>query len=596
MSNTPSFSETSGLFLQLFRLVKPFHKSIVKGMLVGPIIGLLSIAPPYFTKLLFDRVAENYDVSLMMLLVAGIVAFSITSIIAEAVLHYYSNYLNIKLENTTQLLFFNHIQHLPFSFFYQRQVGEISSRFQEIKTALGSIHSFLNVVIGQGIYLLLVPPFLFYLNWKLAAAALIAVPFSTVAIYWMGKRLRSSWLNVVESHAEVEASQLEMLNQIVTIKVLQLEKTLYEKSSTQLTKVSDAHLRAQSLTIFLMIFDRAINALNIGLFTWLGWHYILQGELSVGDYVAFTAYIGYLRNPIMEIISLFTNFQEWAIHLKRIFDYLNIQPEQNPNLVEANVAPLQPLLQKQLQLNKVSFEYQGNKTALHKVSLTINRGEVIALIGGSGSGKSTLLRLLTCIEQGHTGEILFDGIPIEEIPLFDLRRQLGVVWQDVELFQGTLRENLTIGLPTIDQQWIEEIVELCCLTELVKSLPDGYDTFVAERGVTLSGGQRQRVALARALIRKTPLLILDEAMSNLDVETESNILANLFSHARRHQQTVLFVTHRVSTATLADRIYLFGGGKILDHGRHDELLATSVHYQKLHRLSENLSSYEETGS
>jgi ABC-type bacteriocin/lantibiotic exporter with double-glycine peptidase domain len=593
MDKTPNLSETASLFLQLFRLVKPYHKYIVKGMIIGPIIGLLSIAPPYFTKLLFDRVAENYDVSLMMLLVAGIVAFSITSAISEAVLHYYSSYLNIKLENTTQLLFFNHIQHLPFSFFYKRQVGEISSRFQEIKSALGSVHAFLDVVIGQGIYLLLVPPFLFFLNWKLALVALIAVPFSTLAIYWMSKKLRASWQSVIESHAEVEASQLEMLNQIVTVKVLQLERPLYQKTSSQLTNVLGAHMRAQSLTVFLMIFDKCINILNIGLFTWLGWHFILKGEMSLGDYVAFAAYVGYLRNPIMEMINLFTNFQQWAIHLKRIFDYLNLTPEQDPNTaISPTSLPSQPLLSRKLRLNNVSYQYQAEKIALKNITLEINKGEVIALIGGSGSGKSTLLRLLTCIEQGHSGEILFDERNIEDIPLFDLRAQLGVVWQDVELFQGTLRENLTIGMASVEQQWLEEIVELCKLTELITSLPQGYDTFVAERGVTLSGGQRQRVALARALIRKTPLLVLDEAMSNLDVETEAAIITNLFAHARRHHQTILFVTHRLLTAAQTDRIYLFDSGRILDCGTHEELIINSPQYQKLHKLSENSGVYE----
>lgn len=590
MPDTPNLAQTTSLFLQLFRLIKPYHKYIVKGIVAGPIIGLLSIAPPYFTKLLFDKVAENYDVTLMMLLVAGIVAFSITSVISEAVLNYYSSFLNIKLENITQLLFFNHIQHLPFSFFYKRQVGEISSRFQEIKSALGSVHAFLNVVIGQGVYLLIVPPFLFLLNWKLALVALIAVPFSTLAIYWMSNKLRTSWQNVIESHAEVEASQLQMLNQIATVKLLQLERPLYAKTSSQLTKVLDAHMRAQSLTAFLMIFDKSLNVLTIGLFTWLGWHFILQGEMSVGDYVAFAAYIGYLRNPLMQMIDLFTNFQQWAIHLQRIFEYLHLAPEQDPDLVNhLPLVPNQSILQQQLTLQHVSYQYHTGKIALKDISLQVKTGEIVAFIGGSGSGKSTLLRLLTRIEQGHSGDILFDGKAIENIPLSELRSQLGVVWQDVELFQGTLRENFTMGLPAVDQEWLDYIVDVCCLTEFAQTLPQGYDTPVSERGITLSGGQRQRVALVRALVRQTPLLILDEAMSNLDIETEAKIMANLVTHARQQQQTVLLVTHRVSTITLSDCIYIFDEGQILEYGNHAQLMSTSAHYQRLHQLSEDMN-------
>jgi ABC-type bacteriocin/lantibiotic exporter with double-glycine peptidase domain len=593
MNNVPSLSETAGLFVQLFRLIKPYHRNIAKVVLIGPIIGFLSIVPPYFTKLLFDRVADNHDLNLMTLLVAGIVAFSVASTVSEAVLKYYSSYLNIKLENTTHLLFFNHIQHLPFSFFYKRQVGEISSRFQETKIALSSIHAFINVVIGQGVYLLIVPPFLFLLNWKLALVALVALPFSVAAIYYMSSRLRASWKKVIESHADIEASQMEMLNQIVTIKVLQLERPLFLKTSSQLTNISGAHLHAQGVSASLVVFDKTINILNIGLFTWLGWSYILDGQMSVGDYVAFVAYVGYLRNPMMEMINLFANFQQWAIHLKRVFEYLDLKPEQDPNLVTIPALSLnQQFFESKIRLHDVSYQYQHDHFALKDVSLEVDKGDIVAIIGSSGSGKSTLMRLLTRIEQGHTGDIRFDAQSIEDIPLHMLRSQLGVVWQDVELFQGTLRENLTMGSTSVDQAWLEEIVDLCKLTDLIASLPLSYETLVAERGITLSGGQRQRVALARALVRKAPILILDEAMSHLDIETETEIFSNLISHARRNKQTILFATHRIFTAALADRIYVFDSGKVVGQGSHQELSTSSAIYQRLYKLSERAPDHE----
>jgi len=593
MPDNTHMSHSKNHFIELFRIIKPFHKDIAKGMVIGPVIGLLSVAPPYFSKLLFDRVADSYDVTLMLVLVAGIIAFSITSAISEAIASYYSNYLNIKLENTTQLLFFNHVQHLPLPFFYRRQVGEIASRFQEIKSALGSISAFLNVIFGQGIYLLIVPPFLFLLNWKLALVAIIAIPFSAIAVYWLASRLRTTWKHVVESHAQIDAHQVEMLNQIATVKVMQLERPFYDKASSQLTNILGAHMKAQSLTISFQIFDKCINILNIGLFTWLGWYFIIKGDMSIGDYVAFAAYIGYLRNPMKEVISLFTKFQQWAVHLDRVFEFLNCPPEQDPKLIQSPVAyDNAPLLKDRIHIRELDFHYNKEKQALHNISMTVNAGDIISLIGTSGSGKSTLLRLLTRIEQGHSGEIYVDDRPIDTIPIAHLRSQLGVVWQDVDLFKGTLYQNLTIGAPDVSKQHLDDIVQLCCLTQMIDSLPDGYNTKIAERGITLSGGQRQRVALARALLRSTPILILDEAMSHLDVETEAKVAANLIAHAKKNGQTVIFVTHRVSMATLADNIYLFKDGHIIGSGKHHELLSSSPHYQNLQRLSKDISSHE----
>jgi len=553
-------------------------------MLVGPLIALLSIVPPYLTKLLFDQVAFNYDVTLLSVLVCGIVAFSVTSAMYEAVLQYYTAYLNVKLENVMQLFFFDHLQHLPYSFFYSRKVGEMSSRFQEIKTALGSVDAFLRVVIGQGIHLILVPPFLFYLNWKLALVALVSVPFSVLAIYFANSKLRRSWKSVVESHAEVEASQLQMLNHILSVKVLQLEQHVFDKTSSQLTRVLGAHMQAQGLTVSLGVFEKVINILNLGLLTWVGWYLILKGEMSIGDYVAFAAYVGYLRNPILQVVDLFTHFQQWAVHLQRIFEYLHQKPEQAicSDKTDSEKAATAFGFKKDIVFENVSYAYSDTKVALSDISLSVSAGDVVAFIGMSGSGKSTLLRLLTRIEHGYTGNIYFDGRDVRDIPLKELRSLFGISWQDTDLFHGTLRENFTIGIVAeVDDVWLDEIVALCCLDEFVDSLEEGYETMVAEKGSSLSAGQRQRVALVRALLRKSPILVLDEALSNLDMLTEVKIIDNILAHAKRHGVTIIFVTHRVSTVKNCDHIYMLEHGELVESGSHNRLLEGSSRYREL---------------
>lgn len=556
------------LFLRLLALIKPYRKHILKGVIAAPLIGLLSLAPPYFTKLLFDYAGVSYDLSLMTLLVIGIFSFSIASALAEAALSYYSNYLNIKLESTLHLLFFNHVQHLPYRFFYQRQTGEIASRFQELKAALESVHSFLNITVGQGIYLLIIPPFLFWMHWQLALIAIATLPLNSAIIYWASKRLRHSWKQVVEAHANVEATQMQMLNQISTIKLLQLEARTYRKTSEQLTQVLGTHLRAQGVSALLQLTEKLFNLVSIGIFTWFGWRFVMRGEISLGDFVAFTAYIGYLRYPATDLIRFFSQFQHWAVHLKRIFEYLDTAPEQTPTQTLAAPTPATPCA-RVITMENLDFRYKTSEPILYRISLRINPGEIVAITGSSGSGKSTLLRLLSRIETGYQGLINIADTDLGTIPLQHWRAQISVVSQEVELFSGSLLDNLCMGAdvdldkPT-DKELLQQVIQLCCLDELIKSLTEGLDTDVSERGVSFSGGQRQRIAMVRALMRRTPYLLLDEATAHLDDATEKHMIKQLFAYAKAQQITLLIVTHNHWIAAQTDRRIQIERGKLID--------------------------------
>ena len=547
------------LFLRLFALIQPYRKHILRGVIAAPLMGLLSLAPPYFTKLLFDQAGVGYDYSLMTLLVIGILSFSIASALAEATLSYYSNYLNIKLESTLHLLFFNHVQHLPYRFFYQRQTGEISSRFQELKQALESVHSFLNITVGQGIYLLVIPPFLFWLHWQLALVAIATLPITSAIVYWTSKQLRNTWRHVVESHANLEATQVQMLNQIASIKLLQLEAHSYQKTSRQLTQVLHAHLRAQGISALLQLTEKLVNILSLAIFTWFGWRFVMRGEISLGDFVAFTAYIGYLRYPATDIIGFFSQFQHWAVHLKRIFEYLDTPTEQHPlQAIHPATTPDSARAPGSIQVRDVSFAYQADEPVLQNISLDIHPGELLAVTGTSGSGKSSLLRLLTRMETGYRGNISIAGQALDAIPLHLWRAQIAVVSQDVELFSGSLRDNLFLGT---GKQWdnredraaLQQVIRICALDELIANLAEGLDTPVSERGVSFSGGQRQRIALARALLRETPYVFLDEATAHLDPATETYVIDQLFTYLRNRGTSLLMITHNQAIAQQADR-------------------------------------------
>jgi ABC-type multidrug transport system fused ATPase/permease subunit len=273
------------------------------------------------------------------------------------------------------------------------------------------------------------------------------------------------------------------------------------------------------------------------------------------------------------------DFQQSAVSLGRMFEYLDLATEQPPELAYAPPAPIVHRLTGAITLDGVSFGYVPDRLALDNVSLSIPAGSITAIVGPSGAGKSSLLRLLSGMERPNTGTIAFDGRSLPELSLADLRRQLSVVWQEFSVLRGTMWENLTLGLTDVPRDVVDDAIRACQLSELVTSLPLGYETPIGEWGSTLSGGQRQRLMLARALIRNAPIFLLDEATSSIDVRTEREVLNEMF--ARLAGRTIVFVTHRVATAALADQVFLLDEGCLAAAGTHRQLLAEHDLYQRM---------------
>lgn len=577
----PSLKDAARQFVRLVGLIRPYWTRLIQGMALALVFGLVGMISPYLTKLLIDEVYPSEDVTLMHVLVAGMLALTLSTTLLASLRGYFSLYVNTRLNNATRLLFFNHLQHLEARFFEEHQVGEINSRFQDVGKALESIGKVFQTVFVQGVYLVLVPPVLLLLEWRLALVALVSIPLTFVITVVSGRILRRFWKRSSEAFADLNAFQIETLSHIRTFKTMGLEHRVYRRGHELIDAAMGHQLRAGGLGQLFGAANGVLRSLNMALFTWFGWTLILGRQMTLGDFMAFSTYIGFLYNPIHQFIQLFSDFQQSAIHLSRMFEYLDAPVEQEPVLAYTPPGPITHRLRGEFRFEDVTFGYDPERPVLREIDLTFPIGSVTAIVGPSGSGKTSLLRLVTALEHAGTGRVTVDDTPIERVPLPDLRRQIAVVWQEVSLLKGSLWENLTLGCEAEPaRSEVDEVMSLCGLDDVLAGLPEGYETTIAEWGSSLSAGQRQRVALARALLRGAPILVLDEATANIDVEREMEILRGVF--ADLHETTVLFVTHRMASAALADQICVLEDGRVTGFGKHRELLESCSTYQRLY--------------
>jgi ABC-type bacteriocin/lantibiotic exporter with double-glycine peptidase domain len=566
-------------FLRVLRLMRPHWWSLANVMVVGIIIQVLGMAVPYFSQLLIDVAYANYSITLMQLLVIAIIVVNVATVVIRNVRNYANTRLTARMNNGIGLQFFNHIQHLPLRFFDERRTGEILSRFQDINASLNTVVNSFQTVCMSGIYLLLIPPLLFFINWKLALMALLSIPLNVYSIYLSGRASRPYLQKTAEAYAELRGVQIEFVDNIKTLKTMALEPYIYQKTANLMQQAMQVQFKTARIGNTYNVINGLTRSLSTALFTWYGWHMIFSAQLSLGQFIAFTTYVGYLYGPVSDFISLLSDLQQSSVNFNRMFEYLDKTPEQDPQQALSLTANHQPQLKGEITLQEINFSYTTGKLVLNQINLHISPGTITAVVGPSGSGKTSLLRLITRLDLPESGTLCFDNQEVSHIPLSALRGQIAVVWQEVGLIKGSFWHNLTLGVENPSTELVTKIVQLCCLEEFIESLPQKYDTEIAERGATLSAGQRQRMAIARALIRQTPILILDEATANIDVETEMKIFNNILTAFP--EKTIIFVSHRLASASLADQICVLESGQLIEVGNHQQLLSQNGLYYRM---------------
>jgi ABC-type bacteriocin/lantibiotic exporter with double-glycine peptidase domain len=549
---------------------------------------------PLLSKLLIDQVYPARDLKLMQVVVAGMAAFALSSAFVGSVRNYFTQMVTAEASNALGLLLFNHLQHLPTKFFDSHRSGELMSRVGDARSSLGLLTKLIEDVVTIAFYLTLVPAVLVVLDWRLALVALLPLPLTVVVSTIFSPRLREYWKRSTEASADLSAIQVDTLTNITLFKSLAAEHHIFRKSRDQYGTIVRAQLRVSALSTFVGFINSILRAGGTALFTWYAWSQILSGAVSLGEFVAFSVYLGYLSGPVSQLTGLVSRFQQTAVVLGRTFQYLDCTAEQDPSAAYIPRASLIKPLKGAIQLDSVSFSYDRVVQTLSRLSLNIPDASVMAIVGPTGAGKSSILRLLCRIADPNEGTITIGGSRLQSIPLNDLRRQIAVVWQDVAVVRGTVWENLTLGASDINHGIVEEAVSVCLLEDLIKELPNGYNSVIGESGMTLSGGQRQRIGLARALIRRTPILLLDEATSQLDARTEAAILAEFWP--RVCDRLVVAVTHRASTAAVADNVCMLERGTIRATGTHGHLVRSCEAYRKLMGVVDLNSSLDDADS
>jgi len=553
-------------------------------MLVSRLAGMVL---PASTKYIGDEVfvKGRYEIIKWIALAIGISTFvqAVTSFALSQILGVAAQLAITNMRMRVQ----RHIERLPISYFDSTQSGQLISRIMNdaegirnlVGTGLGQIlGSLVTAIIAIGV--------LFYLNWQLTLATIVVLLIFGGALMYAFKKLRPIFRERGEINAQVTGRLGESLGGIRIVKAYTAEKReelsftrgahrLFRNIAKSITGVS-------AISSFSSIVIGAIAVVMIV----IGGNAVQTGAMTLGDFLMYISFTFLLAMPVIELTSIGTQITEAFAGLDRIREVLAMTTEDQE---DASRQPL-PEIKGTIDFDNVEFEYDKDVPVLKGVSFHAEAGATTALVGSSGSGKSTILSLVLNFIQPTTGSILIDGHDLQTVRLRDYRKHLGVVLQDNFLFDGTILDNIRFSNPEANLQEIKSVCRIANADEFIEKFPNGYDTIVGERGVKLSGGQRQRIAIARALLANPRVLILDEATSSLDSESEALIQEGL-NHLRAGRTTFV-IAHRLSTIRSADQILVVESGEILERGTHEQLIAMEGRYKQLYdkqyRFEQNL--------
>ncbi|MEG4089897.1 ABC transporter ATP-binding protein [Microcoleus sp. Pol12B4] len=564
--------KTRSTYWQILPYLRPQKQTIGKALactvvftVFWPIIAwLVGETAKFIGKGDLQGFAQIAALSAIIFLLRGTAQYGQDTLMAKAA-------LTIALEIRKKV--YSHLQKLNLGYFETAKTGDLSYRLTEDIDRIGEVvNKFFHQFIPCILQLIAVLGYMIYLNWQLTLGALIIAPLMAILIGWFGERLLSYSRQSQNRISDLSALLTEVFSGIRLIKAFVAEDYEIARFAEEAEQNRRAKYLSERVKALQFVVVGFLEAMSVILLFFLGGWQISQGNLTGTQFISYIAGVALLIDPIAITTANYGDFKQGEASSDRIFELLAIEPAvvEKPGAIEL------PHVTGKVEYRNINFAYNSETPILQNMSLLVLPGEMIALVGASGAGKTTLVNLLPRFYDPQAGQILIDGIDIQDVTLNTLRRQIGIVPQETILFSGTIAQNIAFGQSYYELKDVQKAAEIANAHQFISEFPDGYQTWVGERGVNLSGGQKQRIAIARAVLLDPRILILDEATSALDSESESLVQEALERLMR--DRTVFIIAHRLATVRRADRILVLEKGRIVESGTHEELLEKGDRY------------------
>ena len=566
-------------YKRLLQYIRPYLKRLALAIVCIVVAAACNLYLPWIIKDMVDKVlAEKDMVMLYVICVSIVVVFLIRGIFYYGQ-SYLVSYIGQKVVIDVREVMFRKFQRMPMAYFDKHQTGETMSY---ITNDVGAIQSALVdqliEMVTEGSILIGSIAMMLYLDWKLSLLTLVVIPLVGQAMKIFGRKLKRNGTVIQERAADITSLLQESISSIRVVKSFVREDYEIKRFINQNILNFQAAMKNVQLTSLLTPTVEFLAAVSVTFIVGFGGYEVVNGQMTAGALVAFLTYAVNLANPVKRLARVYGNLQRAMAAVDRVFAVIDL-PEPISDKEDAKSLPK---IQGHVEVKNVTFGYKEGVNALEDVSLDVKPGQMIAFVGPSGAGKSTIANLIPRFYEINGGSISIDGYDIRDVKLDSLREQIGIVPQETMLFSTTVRENIRYGRLDATDEEVIEAAKAANADSFIRELPQGYDTTIGERGLNLSGGQRQRMAIARAILKNPQILILDEATSALDTESEKIVQATLDS--LMVGRTSFVIAHRLSTIFNADQIYVIDGGRIKEHGTHEELLQQGGLYSHLYNI------------